>query len=126
MEKIALVAICIVMVGMLTKSAKEEYYFMIGMAGCILVAIFVIGKIENVLQVVGEINKMIQLGDVYIKLLLKMIGICYLTEFSQEICKDAGYGAVANQIGMAGKMTLLVLGLPVVRSLFACIQGMGK
>ena len=68
---------------------------------------------------------MLPIEGEYIKLLIKMIGITYITEFSQDICRDAGFGAVANQIGIAGKITLLVLGLPVIRSLLSCISQFG-
>ena len=50
----------------------------------------------------------------YIKLILKMVGITYLSEFGTQICKDAGQGALAAQLEMFGKILVLITGLPIV------------
>ena len=55
----------------------------------------------------------------YLKLLLKVVGISYLCEFSASICKDAGFSTVAEQIEVLGKLSVLLAGLPV---LFAVVE----
>ena len=53
---------------------------------------------------------------------MKMIGITYLAEFSSGICKDAGYQTIAAQVEMFGKLTILVLSLPILLTLLKTIQ----
>ena len=55
--------------------------------------------------------------------MFKMIGITYIAEFSSGICKDAGYQTLAGQIEIFGKLTILVLGLPVLLALLQTIRG---
>lgn len=55
----------------------------------------------------------------YLSVLLKVIGITYICEFSAGICKDAGYQAVAGQIEVLGKLSVMFAGLPI---LFAVIE----
>ena len=55
----------------------------------------------------------------YLAILLKVIGITYICEFSSDICRDAGYQAVAGQIEVLGKLTVMFAGLPI---LFAVIE----
>lgn len=50
----------------------------------------------------------------YITLILKMVGITYVAEFAMNICKDAGYAAVGNQIELFAKLSILVLSIPVL------------
>ena len=45
-----------------------------------------------------------------------MVGITYVSEFSVHLCKDAGYGAVAAQIEMFAKLSILVISMPVLMS----------
>ena len=52
-------------------------------------------------------------------ILFKVIGITYICEFSADICRDAGYQAVAGQIEVLGKLTVMFAGLPI---LFAVIE----
>ena len=60
----------------------------------------------------------------YIALLLKMIGVTYLSEFSSSICRDAGYSAVAGQIELVGKLSILTIGMPIVLALFELMVAM--
>ena len=60
----------------------------------------------------------------YITLLMKMIGVTYLSEFSSSICRDAGYSAVAGQIELVGKLTILTIGMPIVLALFELMVAM--
>ena len=50
----------------------------------------------------------------YLTVLMKVVGITYICEFSAAICKDAGYGAVAGQIEILGKLSVVFAGLPVL------------
>lgn len=45
--------------------------------------------------------------------LLKAIGICILTQFASDICRDAGESALASKLELAGKCTVLLLALPL-------------
>ena len=69
-----------------------------------------------------EITAYIDLAPVYIEMLLKMLGITFVAEFSSALCRDAGYQTIAKQIEVFAKLAVLVLGLPVVFSLLEMIK----
>ena len=50
-----------------------------------------------------------------------MIGIAYLSEFTASICKDAGQSTIASQVDFFGKMSMIVVSLPVLQSLLETI-----
>jgi len=35
------------------------------------------------------------------------VGIAYIAEFGAEVCRDAGEGAIASKVELAGKLLLL-------------------
>ena len=43
-----------------------------------------------------------------------LLGISYICEFATNICKDAGYGAIASHIELAGRVTMVVMSLPIL------------
>lgn len=53
----------------------------------------------------------------FISVLLKITGIAFLTEFSVNICKDAGEGAIATKVEMAGKVLIIALSIPIISAL---------
>ena len=82
---------------------------------------FIMSKLELVLSVVNQMQEYVSLDTSYIAILVKMIGITYVSEFSANLCKDAGYQAVAGQIEMFGKLSILVISMPVLLVLLETI-----
>ena len=93
---------------------------------CVVISLLIFfGIMDNLKLLVGtirEIGGYIQIDSSYIMTLIKMLGITYLAEFSSGICKDAGYQTIATQIEMFGKLTILVLSLPILLALLRTIQ----
>ena len=46
-------------------------------------------------------------------ILLKTLGVCFLTQLSADSCRDAGEGALAAKVELAGKLFIVILALPL-------------
>ena len=53
----------------------------------------------------------------YIKILLKVIGISYISIFSSEICKDFGQANISEKIKLSGKILIICCSIPVISDL---------
>lgn len=124
MIKTALLGILTIVIAMAMKQGKAEFGTFVSFAGSILIAWVAISILEGILGGFHRITRLIPMEQEYIHLLLKMIGITYIAEFASAICKDAGYSAVAGQIELVGKLTILSMGLPIVMALFETIAAM--
>ena len=69
---------------------------------------------QTILKAMDKLSQYIKIDSQYLVILLKPIGIAYLCEFAAGISKEAGYSAIASQIEMVGKLTMLVVSLPVL------------
>lgn len=58
---------------------------------------------------------------VYVETILKIIGIAYIAEFASQITKDAGQGAIASKIELAGKILILAMAIPILTLLIETI-----
>ena len=47
-----------------------------------------------------------------------------ICEFSSDICKDSGMSALGNQIQIFGKLSILVIGMPVFVQLMDTLSGL--
>ena len=117
--KIAFLGIAGVLLAIQFRGDKPEYATYIGMAVGILIFFFSIRQVESVTEQFSRIKGYLNGADGYLSILLKVIGITYICEFSSDICRDAGYQAVAGQIEVLGKLTVMFAGLPI---LFAVIE----
>ncbi|MEE1277947.1 MAG: SpoIIIAC/SpoIIIAD family protein, partial [Acutalibacteraceae bacterium] len=55
--------------------------------------------------------------DDYMKTALKALGICYITQFAADVCRDFGQTALASKAELAGKCAIFLLSLPLVTSI---------
>ena len=83
-----------------------------------------VSKLRVIVDNLREITNYIDIDKTYIAILIKLIGIAYICEFAAGISKDAGYGAVASQIELIGKLTMLMVSLPILMQLVESIAGL--
>ncbi len=53
----------------------------------------------------------------YAKIMLKSLGIAYIVNITESICKEAGENSVGEAVVLAGKAEILFLCLPLIASL---------
>ena len=105
------------------KQVKSEFAVYICVAIGILIFMSLAGHLRTIIDTVKELTKTINLEHGYITILLKMLGITYVAEFSSGICKDAGFQTIASQIEIFSKISILVLSMPILVALIQTIQG---
>ena len=120
--RIGILGVAGVMIALQFKTVKPEISLYIGFAVCIVIFTFSVNGMMQILSKMEELQKYISGSDSYFALLFKAVGITYISEFCASICKDAGYGAVAGQIEIFGKLTVLFMGMPVLMAVIENIS----
>ncbi len=121
--KIAFLGVAGVLLAIQFKAQKPEYGIYIGLAAGILIFSYTVRQVAAVMSQLGQLKAYLGGAETYLAVLLKVIGITYICEFSADICKDAGYGTVAGQIEVLGKLSVMFAGLPVLFAVIGQIQG---
>ena len=106
------------------KSRSPEFSSLISVALGLVVIGYCISRLKVIVSSIREITASIDLDKTYIAVLIKLIGIAYICEFAAGISKDAGYGAVASQIELIGKLTMLMVSLPILMQLVDTITSL--
>lgn len=120
---IGVVGITAVLLAIQMKGIRAEYGTCLAIAAGCLISFYAVGKMKSIFDAMERIQNMIQIHGVYLSTLLKMAGITYVAEFSSGICRDAGYGAIGNQIEVFGRLTILAVSMPIVLALMEVLQG---
>lgn len=121
MIKIALVAISGMTLALLVGGMRRDISIWITIICGIIIFFFGIRKFDYIVDMFHELADFTGIDEKYIKVILKMIGIAYVSEFTASICKDAGQNAIAGQVEFFGKMSMIVVSLPVLQSLLETI-----
>ena len=122
MLQIGLLGVAGALLAIQFKGGKTEYGIYICAGISLIIFWGILSRLTVVLDIMEEIAGYIDLAPAYTGMLIKMLGITYVAEFSSAICRDAGYQTIAQQIEIFGKAVVLVLGLPVILALLEMIR----
>ncbi|MBQ2935119.1 MAG: stage III sporulation protein AD [Lachnospiraceae bacterium] len=120
--KIGVLGLAGVMLALQFKSVKPEISIYMGLAVGIVIFCFSVDGLLGILDKIQSLQSYIKSGEGYFGLLFKAVGVTYICEFTAAVCKDAGYGAVAGQIEIFGKLTVLFMGMPALLAIIENIS----
>lgn len=106
---------------LIVKEQKPNFAFLlIVFVGC-SIFLFLIDQIYAVIHMLEMIAINAKINIIYVETILKIIGIAYIAEFASQITKDAGQGAIASKIELAGKILILAMAIPILTVLIETI-----
>lgn len=92
-------------------------------SGCVIF-LYLVDQIYDIIRMIEKIAVNANVNMVYVETILKIIGIAYIAEFGAQLTKDAGQGAIASKIELAGKILILVMAVPILTVIIETILGL--
>ncbi|EPD80651.1 MULTISPECIES: stage III sporulation protein AD [Paenibacillus] len=99
---------------LIIKEQKPMFAFLLAAFTGILIFLFLIGKIASVIEVLHNLAQQSGVNMVFLKTILKIIGIAYIAEFGAQIVRDAGQESIASKIELSGKILIMVMAIPII------------
>lgn len=121
--KILAIALLTCVASLIVKQVKPDFASLVAISGGVVILLMLVGYIENIIGVFGSLINKTNLSPSLFATILKIIGIGYLTEFTANICNDAGISSLAGKAQLAGKIIILFLALPIITNLIEIIMG---
>lgn len=119
--------ICVVFVGVFfaiqLKGMGTNLWIYLSISISIFILIYAVNRLSFVMDFINRILADIGLESGYFEILFKIVGISYLCDFISNICKESGFLSVACQIELGGKLTMMVLSLPILLTIVEMIDG---
>ena len=108
----------------LLKKENPQFAMLTAAATGIVIFLMLCVPLGNLISLLKETAEEAGVGEGYFGIVLKVIGIAYLTQFGAQLCADAGETAVASKIEMAGKVLMMTVAAPVLTGLLETIMGL--
>lgn len=109
---------------LVVREQKPMFAFLLATFTGLFIFLYVIGKIEAVINVLEQLADRSGIPSIYLKTVLKIIGIAYIAEFGSQIVRDAGQESIASKIEFAGKILILVLAVPIISVIVETVLGL--
>ncbi|WP_335870665.1 stage III sporulation protein AD [Bacillus sp. 2205SS5-2] len=126
MEIIQIVGLAFIgtFLSLIVKEQKPNFAFLLVVfVGC-MIFIFLIDQIALIITMIQRISVNANVNMIYLETILKIIGIAYIAEFASQITKDAGQGAIAAKVELAGKILILAMAVPILTVIIETIINM--
>ncbi|QQZ11475.1 stage III sporulation protein AD [Heyndrickxia vini] len=121
MLKIVGIALITTFLALIIKEQKPNFAFLLVLfVGC-AIFIYLVDQVYAIIQMVERIAANANVNTIYVKTILKIIGIAYIAEFASHISKDAGQGAMAAKVELAGKILILAMAIPILTVLIETV-----
>ena len=121
MIQIAVLGVAGALLAVQFKNGKSEYGVYISIALCVMVFFPIMDRVGVVISAIRDLSNQVLVKNGYLAILLKMLGVAYVSEFASSICKDAGHQTIAGQIEVYSKIAILALSMPVLKTLLETI-----
>lgn len=122
MLRVGCLGIAGVLFALFLKEMKSPLAALLSLGTCILIAYFGLCRLDAVVDTIQRMEQYLTLKTAWFQILLKITGITYLADFSANLCRDAGYSAIAGQIEVFGKISILSISAPVILALIETVH----
>lgn len=121
---IGVLAVVAVIVALTLRPKNAEIALMLTVACAVLILLAVLSQAGQIIGTVNSIVAAAQINTGNIAILLKVVGICLLTEFAVNTCRDAGCQSLAGNVSLAGKLLVTVTALPLYTDILNTVIGL--
>ncbi len=124
--QIAGFAVCAAAMALVMRRLRPESATALVIAAGTLAALMVIPQLGEIVSGVAALASAGGIQDGYISQLMKIGGISLLMDFASQTCRDAGENGLAMKVELAGRIMLIALALPVMRTLLTQILSLSR
>lgn len=116
---VALLGVCAVVV---LRQVKPEFTLAVIVGSSVVVLSMIVKHAFDAVYAMYNLSAQAQIGNEAISCIIKVVGIGYLAEFSDDICRDAGCSTIGNKVVFAAKVAIIICVFPIVQSLFDMLR----
>ena len=117
MVKIVIIAIICIFISSCIKTHNAEISNIVSICGGVIIFLLCVDKLKEILVYFTQLNSLTNINFDFIPLVMKIIGVGYLTEFTADIAEDFNNKTIASKVIFGGKVTICIMSLPVLKEL---------
>ena len=120
--KIIAVGLITCVATLIVKPIRSDFSIIIAIVGGLIILFMIVNYLSTVFDSLKNIINFTGLNSDLYTLLLKIIGVGYLVEFTASICSDTGNSSLGGKILLGGKIIIMVMAMPIILSILDIIM----
>lgn len=120
--KIATIALIGVISVQTIKGFKPEFSIYVVLATVIIIFTLSLEKLMSVFSFLESIYGNITYGKTFFPIIIKVLVVAYIADFTSQLCKDCGETAIAGKVELAGKIIIFYLAIPILMAILELVN----
>ena len=120
--QIAGIAVSGVLIISIIRVFKPEMAIYVVLATVIIILIFSLNQLTAVFQFLKTVYDEMTYGKDFFPILIKVLVVAYLSDFTAQLCKDAGEASIGSKVELAGKVIIFYISLPILVSILQLVN----
>ncbi len=120
--KIVAIGLITAIASIIVRPIKSDFALIIALAGGVIILAMIVNYLSSVLNSLNLIVNTTGISGNLYTLLLKIVGIGYLIEFTANLCSDTGNSSLGDKVLLGGKLVIMVMAMPIVTSILQIIM----
>ena len=120
--KIIAIGLITCLATMIVRPIRSDFAVIIAIVGGLIILFMVVNYLSSVFETFRNIIGITGLNSSLYTLLLKIIGVGYLVEFTAGICSDTGNSSLGDKVLLGGKIIILVMALPIITNILQIVM----
>lgn len=118
---VALSIVSVLLITVLKSVKKDDFALIVTIVATVVLFTIILLKLEDIITLLESLVEKSGINKQYLTLLLKVTGISYVIELATNICKDAGNSAIASKVEMIGKISIVVITIPILTAVISTV-----
>lgn len=115
--KIVILGILVCIINLILKQHQKVFVLPVNIIYIIIVLLLIFDSFSESLQDVADLFSISGLLDKVLSCLYKSAAICILSKISADLCKESGSTVISDMIDLGGRIIMLSLALPFIKSI---------
>ena len=122
--KICAVAMAGLLLIMLIKTYRPEFTVPVIICVSVLILWSAADSLRYIFIYMQNMYGQLSAGKEYFPVIIKVLAIAYVTEFTASLCEDAGQKSIGTKVELAGKIAVFFVAIPVFTSLLNLLNSL--
>ena len=117
-------AVVAVALGTMLKQKSPEYTLFISLTAGILILGMIVAAAVPLFERMQALFAQTGAKAEYVQVLFKSLGLCFITQIACDACRDLGESAITSKVEAAGKISVLLISLPLFEQILNIASGL--
>jgi stage III sporulation protein AD len=120
--KILAIALITSIASLIVRPVRNDFAVMIALTGGVVILVLVLSYLTGIFDTIKNVIDTTGVSSGLYSLILKIVGIGYLVEFTAGVCSETGNSGLGDKVLLGGKVVIMVMALPIVTSILQIIM----